>query len=202
MAQGYGGSRFRNGLLSHDVPVGAAFVRIHHRDQGPIFFGPKEGLPPQHRFDAPGGEYRILYCAEALEGAFIETVLRKPGRIVRRDFVEERAWSTLEVLRPLRLAKLYDEGLHWHGLEAGDIAMDDYAPCRRLALDLVQDPSLLDGLAYRSRFNNGQICFALFDRVAPWDLRSRPPELFEEHAARIDQMMALYGAVFDTSPLP
>jgi hypothetical protein len=40
------------------------------------------------------------------------------------------------------------------------------APPRRLALALYAAFSDADGIAYRARHNNGEICYALFDRVS------------------------------------
>lgn len=195
-------SRFPNGLLPLDVSAGAELVRVHQKIHSPVFFGPAAGVPPQNRFDAPGGEYRVLYGARELPGAFVETVLRKPGRVLRRAEVDDRAWSRLQVLRRLRVAKLYDEGLHWHGVDAGDLSIDNYAPSRQLALNLYLAFSDLDGIAYRSRYDNGQICFAFFDRVAVVELNPLHTQAFETVPTVVDQMMALYGAAFDTSSSP
>lgn len=175
-------------------------VRIHRKSQSAVSFGPAPGAPPQSRFDAPAGQYRVLYAAQRLEGAFVETALRRPGnRIVRRAFVDERMWTPLRLRRPLVLAKIMDEGLLYHGVDASISATDDYGPSRALALALHEDYSGIDGLAYRSRHNNGEICFALFDRVLPTDLAEMPGHLFEMHPDRADQLMRLHGAVFDTS---
>ena len=106
------------------------------------------------------------------------------------------------MLRPLKAAKLYDEGLHWHGVDAGDLSIDNYAPSRRLALDLYFAFSDLDGIAYRSRYDNGQICFAFFDRVAALELNPLHTQEFETVPTVVGQMMALYGAAFDTSSPP
>ncbi|WP_325052344.1 RES family NAD+ phosphorylase [Sinorhizobium meliloti] len=75
----------------------------------------------------------------------------------------------------------------------------DYAPSRALALALHEDYPDLDGLAYRSRHNNGEVCYALFDRVLSSDLVTLPGQRFEDDPARTDQLMRLHGAVFDTS---
>lgn len=175
-------------------------VRIHPEDRGPIFFGPSPGSAPKNRFDAPGGEYRALYAAERLEGAFVETILRKPGgRVLRRAFVQQRAWSVLRTQRPLSLAKVYDEGLQVYGIDAGTIGIDDYAESRALALALYHEFPVLYGLAYRSRYNNGEICYALFDRVAAADLSPVKADAFRDHPDRVDGLMSLYGAAFDTS---
>lgn len=193
-------SRFPAGLLAVELPVGEIVVRVHHRDRGSIFFGPTHGVPPQNRFDAPSGEYRVLYAAERLEGAFVESVLRRPaGRVLRRAFVEERMWTPLRFGRSVTLAKILDEGLQFHHIDASVSASDDYAGSRALALALYTDFPSLDGLAYRSRFNNGEVCFAIFDRVLPSDLAAMPGQRFDAHPRRVDELMTLHGAVFDTS---
>lgn len=192
--------RFPSGLRSTILDAGDVVVRVHRKSQGAVFFGPAPGIAPQNRFDAPGGQYRMLYAAQRLEGAFVETVLRRPGnRIIKRAFVDERMWTPLRLQRPLVLAKIMDEGLLYHGVDASISATDDYGPSRALARALHEDYSGLDGLAYRSRHNNGEICFALFDRVLAADLAEMPGQHFESHPDRADQLMRLHGAVFDTS---
>jgi len=190
------------GLLSVEIPKDAELVRIHWQTDGPVFFGTKSGKLPSNRFDAPGVEYRVLYAAAQLPGAFVETVLRHPYRVMRRGEADERAASRLQVQRPLTLAKVMDEGLQWHGVHAGEISIDDYGPSRQLALDFHNAFPNIDGLAYRSRYNNGQVCFALFDRVDSADLLPSARLDFDKAPAVVDDLMRLYGAVFDTSPLP
>jgi hypothetical protein len=131
-------------------------------------------------------------------------VLRKPAeRIVARAYVDERVWSGVTVRRALRLAKLRDEGLHWHGTDAAISASNDYTTSRRLALALHTAFPDLDGVAYRARHNNGEICYALFDRVSAADLVPSPPQHLAEHRAEVDQLMDLHGALFDTdAPVP
>ncbi|WP_084536987.1 RES family NAD+ phosphorylase [Azospirillum halopraeferens] len=195
---------FPRGLKSETIPAGAALVRIHRDDNGPIWFGPGPGAPPAYRFDAPGGEYRTLYAAAALEGAFVETVLRKPkGRILKREFVDRRVWTSLAPTRPLAVAKLYDEGLLWHGTDANVSSSDDYGESRRIALSLYATFTDLDGIAYRARHDNGEICYALFDRVSAAELDPGPSARFRDDPAMVDALMRRYGAVFDTgAPLP
>jgi RES domain len=193
--------RFPRGVLAETLPAGSVLIRVHHQARSPLWFGPKPGIPPQHRFDAPSGEYRTFYCAARLAGAFVESVLRKPaGRVVARAYVEERAWSELTVRRALRLAKLRDEGLHWHGTDAAISASNDYTAPRRLALALYTVFPEVDGIAYRARHNNGEVCYALFDRVAAGDLVPGKPQHFAAHRDVVDQLMALHGALFDTDP--
>lgn len=175
-------------------------MRVHRKEQGPIFFGPGTGKPPQNRFDASAGEYRLLYAARRLEGAFVETLLRRPaGRIVKRAFIEQRMWTPLRLERAVTLATIMDEGLSFHGVDASVSASEDYAPARQLALDLYQDFPSIDGLAYRPRHNNGEVCYAFFDRVRPTEFVEMPGQFFEDHRARVDELLRLHGAVLDTS---
>lgn len=182
------------------LDAGEIIVRIHRKGQGAVFFGPPAGRPAQNRFDAPAGEYGVLYAARRLEGAFVETLLRRSsGRIVRRDFIEQRQWTPLRLVRPVILAKIMDEGLLFHGVDASVSASDDYGPSRTLALNLFNDFPAVEGLAYRSRHNNGEICYALFDRVPPADLAELPGHLFEDNRTRVDELIRLHGAILDTS---
>ena len=193
-------ARFPAGLLPMQLDAGEIIVRIHRKRQGAVFFGPSADKGPQNRFDAPAGEYGILYAARRLEGAFVETLLRRrSGRIVRRDFIEERQWTPLRLLRPVTLAKIMDEGLLFHGVDASVSASDNYAPSRALALDLYTDFPSVEGLAYRSRHNNGEVCYALFDRVPSSDLIELPSHLFEDNRTRVDELIRLHGAILDTS---
>lgn len=77
---------FPRGIKTEILEAGSEIIRIHHQDQGAVWFGPKPGLPPAYRFDAPSQEYRTLYAAAALDGAFVETILhgKSASQIVRR----------------------------------------------------------------------------------------------------------------------
>lgn len=197
---GAGGIGFSNGLKAEVVAPGARIMRIHQLTDGPIWFSPAVGQPPRGRFDAPGGQYRTLYAAATLAGAFCETILHTPvGHIVRREFVERRAASTFVVQRSLKLAMLHSEGLLFHGVDA-QISSGPYAPCRALALAFHQTFSDLDGLAYRSRHNNAELCVALYDRVAAADLALDSTRPLADLSIEVDDLMRRHGAVFDTSP--
>lgn len=194
-------SRFVSGLRTIELTAGHAMVRVHALDRDPLFFGPAVGKPPMNRFDAPNQEYRVLYTAERLEGAFVETVLRRPtGRILRRAVVEERGWSVVRPSRPLKLAKVFGDGLQFHQIDAGEISADNYGPSRALALAFHTDFHDLDGLAYKSRYDNEEFCYAIFDRVAHDEFHREPVFPFAHHKDKVDGMMEKYGAVFDASP--
>lgn len=194
---------FPKGLKDDTLPAGTELIKIHQKSYGPIWFSPAPGKPPAYRFDAPAGQHRIMYTAREIDGAFVETVLRKPtGRILGRGFVEDRAWTTLKAKRPLVLAKLYDEGLLWHGTDANIGSVDKYDEPGAMAVALHAAFPTLDGIAWRARHDNGQLCYALFDRVKA-DLEIVSTKRFEDHWAEVERLMDKYGAHFDTSaPIP
>jgi hypothetical protein len=196
---------FRRGIKSEILETDFTIIRIHNKDNGAIWFGPKPGLPPAYRFDAPAAEYRTMYAAVAIEGAFVETILhgKAEEQIISRAYVEQRAWTEFTTVRPLKFMKLYDDGLFWHGTDAGISALPSYTRSRQIALAVFREGPDLDGIAYRSRHDNGEICVALFDRVTSADFDPARTRLFHEQPHICDSLMAKYGAVYDTSlPVP
>jgi hypothetical protein len=193
---------FRRGIKSEILETSSTIIRIHHKDNGAVWFGPKPGLPPAYRFDAPASEYRTMYAAVAIEGAFAETILhgKTEEQIISRAYVEQRAWTEFTTVRPLKLMKLYDDGLFWHATDAGITALPNYTRSRQIGLAIFREGPDLDGIAYRSRHDNGEICVALFDRVTSAAFGPGRTRLFHEQPHICDSLMAKYGAVYDTSP--
>lgn len=188
--------------LAIRLDPGTPLVRVHHMDNSPVWFGPAQGALPGSRFDAPGGEFGTLYVAETLKGAFVETVLRKANRIVARPFVEQRAFSVLRPKRELTLVQVHGDGLIQLGVTSDICAGDDYGPSQALALALYTKLPL-DGLAYRARHNNDEICYAVNDRVAVDDLEIVETSLFSDHRSLVDALLRRHGAAWDpASALP
>lgn len=181
------------------LPAGSRLIRIHRVCDGPIWFGPKRGSPPVYRFDAPEGEFRMLYAAATLTGAFVETVLRSNRRIVAPAFVNERQWSVFQITRPLVLAKLHGHGLLPFGVDAAITSDALYAVPQRVALTLFNAFPQLDGIAYRARHNNDEICYAIYDRVSGADLVVAESHLFEHNMDAATEIVRLHGAAWDTS---
>lgn len=175
---------------------GTPLVRVHHKDNGAVWFGPAPGAVPGGRFDAPNGEFGTLYVAEHLKGAFVETALRRANRIVARPFVEQKAWSVLRPMRELTLVQLHGDGLIHFGVTSDICAGDDYGPSQALALALYKKFPL-DGIVYRARHNNDEICYALNDRVLPAQLHVVETSLFADHGPVADAILRRHGAVWD-----
>ncbi len=140
----------------------------------------------RYRFDAPGGEFGVLYAAFDLATAFAETVLRTvPQEIPAGEepllTYEELARRRVVQLRPvtsgraLRLVKLYDEGLAAAKVETDD----DYATTRLWAKAFHDHPEKVDGVAYLSRFMGARRSVVLFDRCAGLLSRGRVTPLLK-----------------------
>lgn len=190
-------------MLHVSLPAGSDLVRIHRLGKGAVWFGPAPGQPPAYRFDAPAGQYRTMYAAEHIDVAFAETVLRLARRIVSRTDVEHRQWSVLRAGRDLKLLKLFDNGLIAHGVTADICTGNDYRTSQALALRFHATHPDLDGIAYRSRHDNGRLCYAVFDRLTPAELTSVNNHRFIDEKAMADGLLRHYGASWDPcTPLP
>jgi RES domain len=138
--------------------------RIHRTRQPPVFFGPAPGQPPTYRFDAPGGEYRILYLGQSLSAAFVETVLRNPRiPFIERSELEERSVAMLTNRHPLKLVDLRGGGLSQIGVD-NRLTTGPYEVAGRWALALWRHPDSPDGILYRSKHDPNHICAAIFGR--------------------------------------
>lgn len=146
------------------VPAGAALARIHRQAHHPVFFGPGAGVPPTCRFDSLAGGFGVLYVGAALPGALVETLLRNPKRRMAAYVdLESRASSALRCLRDLRLVQLHGAGLQQVGCDNA-ISTGPYDPCGAWADALWAHPEAPDGIAYESRHDPRQICYAIFER--------------------------------------
>jgi RES domain len=151
-----------------EVPVTQALWRVHRRAHDPVWFGPAPGTPPSGRFDAPAGEYGICYFSATLGVALLETLVRgQKVPMIARTALEARAASTIAPARPLRMLQLEGKGLSSFGLSAHEVTGDDVAECRDLAVRVHATLPEVDGIQYRSRWDSGELCWALFDRARP-----------------------------------
>ena len=116
-----------------------------------------------YRFDAPAGEFGVLYAAFDLATAFAETVLRSVPQEIPAG--EEPLLTYEELARrrvvqlaampgsmPLRLVKLYDEGLAAAKVDNRIATDDEYATTRLWSKAFHDHPEKADGIAYLSRF--------------------------------------------------
>ncbi len=131
-----------------------------HRD--PLHFG-REG---RNRFDAPQGEFGVLYAAESPEGAFVETCIRErpAGNLFVMSYFQERKLAEISFPAPLRLVDLAGPGLSL--LRADNrLTTGSYRAAQRWSRAFWSHADCPDGILYRSRFNPSLRCLALFDRA-------------------------------------
>jgi RES domain-containing protein len=152
------------------IPSGTRLFRIHRLDHDAVFFSPAvdpatgERQPPTYRFDSASGNFGVLYAARQFEGAFVETILRNPQlTFVSRNYVTLRCVTELAFGRDLRLVDMHGRGLSRIGT-TNAISTGPYAPCWAWSDYLYSHRGKPDGIAYASRHNPLQICYAIFER--------------------------------------
>lgn len=145
--------------------IGRACFRIHRTIHDPLWFGPDKTAPVRGRFNAPGYEYGVCYFGLSLDVAFAETLLRNPAnRLLSRGDLTVRSISTGHLTREIHLVQAYGPGLSKLRITAG-VIHGPHDMCRNLAFELWKHSEQVDGIAYHSRFDDNELCIALFDRA-------------------------------------
>lgn len=156
------------GFSSHSLPIKAVTLdwhRVYRCALDPKFFG-RAG---QYRFDAPAGEFGVLYVSGSLAGAFIEVFGDSIRTIAGRNTLDskslsQRCWGRVHIARPVRLVDLTGQGLAAIGAD-DRLCSGDYGVSQRWAKAIYEHPSQPDGIYYRARHDPSQYSVALFDRV-------------------------------------
>jgi hypothetical protein len=143
--------------------VAHPWARIHDARFGPIWYG----KAASNRFDAPAGEFGVLYLAKDAHGAFIETFGHDTGRVpfVTESELRARGLAWVAAKRPLNLVDLRGEGLARLGADAEMTSGGDYGLSRRWARAIHDHPRAPDGILYRARHDPARTCAALFERA-------------------------------------
>ncbi len=120
------------------------------------------------RLNAPDDGYGVLYVAKEASGAFAETFLRNPGpTLLPTDLLARKAYVTLKVLQPLKLAKMAGPGLAQIGATAQVVhGGKPYDSPQAWSKALYEHPEQFDGIAYNARHDDTALCYAIFDRAA------------------------------------
>jgi len=144
------------------VAIHRAWVRLHQQHLAAKFFG-KAG---RFRFDAPRGEFGVLYAGQDEACAFIEAFGDPLDiRILSYRVLAEYCLSSVRTARPLRLVDLTGPGLRQVGADARLTGGDDYAYSQVWAASLWRHPDQVDGLLYRARHDPSLQAAAVFDRA-------------------------------------
>lgn len=127
------------------------------------------------RYDCPHGSFGVMYLGRGQIGPFAETLLRDPTqREILWSAVQRRGQAEFRTMRPLNLVSLHGEGCGWFGVTSDQIMAphDPGAECygyevtQRLSARIHAEWPDADGIQYRSRYNNDELCVALFERAA------------------------------------
>jgi hypothetical protein len=182
------------------IPAGVLLFRVHQAVHGPIFFGPAIDpatcirQSPTYRFDSLTGTFGVLYLGQHFEGAFAETVLRNPQRrFVSQNYVTLRAVSELTAGRDLKVVDFHGPGLSAAGL-TNAISTGPYQPCWAWSDYLWSHRDQPDGIAYTSRHDPQQICYALFERRG-LSFRAAPATHFGTMLPAIRALLRRYGKI-------
>jgi RES domain len=174
--------------------VRGRWYRIHAGHDDPIHFG----RDARNRFDAPGGEYGVLYVGRDAHCAFIETFGHATGvRFVTESSLRLRRLSIVmssPSAAPLRLVDLRGEGLARMGADATLTSGGDHELSRRWSWALHQHPRTPDGILYRPRHDPTRTSAAFFDRAAPRLTAARAGSLLApRHARLLADVLDTYG---------
>lgn len=137
------------------------WFRIHRPTHSAIYFGTGSG----NRFDAPEGEFGVLYMAEDIFGAFIETIGQPTGtHRVAESTLRTHAVSRIHSSRPLHLIDLAASGgLVRIGADNG-LCDGSHEISQTWSRALHGHPARADGILYRARHDPERLACALFDR--------------------------------------
>lgn len=155
-------------LYSRDLPLtklsaGTELVRVWKRDQTPAYYDFGAGS----RFNAPSGEFGVMYVAQRPHGAFAETLLRNVGAtVLQQSDINARNFAAFPLKREFRAAMLCGNGLCQLGATAEVTSNSRYDTSQQWALALWSHPDRPDGIAYMSRHDDHEWCYAIFDRAS------------------------------------
>jgi hypothetical protein len=122
-----------------------------YRIQGDERLSSRRYPEPRYRFDAPGGEYAVLYANDTDVATFNESYAERRRRIPAAD--AERRLVRITPRVPLPLVDLTDDRtLSALDLDARISVGDDYGTCRRWALAFHEWWPEACGVAYAARW--------------------------------------------------
>lgn len=148
-------------LPSIVIPGPGPLFRIHRLGREALHFGWSD----ENRFNAPAGEFGVLYAALSERCAFIETLGQAArNKLITIDQVRARGLSRIRSRRPLNLVNLTGHNLVKLGADSR-LCSGSHDIARRWSKALHDHPARPDGLYYRARHDDDEYAVALFDRV-------------------------------------
>lgn len=145
------------------VALRDSWLRIHRLEYSPLYFG----RTCANRFDAPKGEFGVLYVGATSGAAFVETFGHATGdNFVQKSELLLRGISVIGSKIELKLVDLTGPGLARIGADER-LCSGSQALARRWSAALHRHSTNPDGLLYRARHDPSQICAAFYDRAEP-----------------------------------
>jgi hypothetical protein len=152
----------------HSIPLPISEIdrdwyRSHPALRSAIYFGRKRA----YRFDAPDGEYGVLYAGADPHVAFIESFqIAGIHPAITESKLKERSISRIRTHGPVRLVNLAESGaLTRIGADAR-IFTASYTVSQHWSRAIETHPERPDGILYRPRHDPARFAAALFDRIA------------------------------------
>ena len=142
------------------------WYRSHQTRYEPIFFG--KGM--SHRWDAPNGEYGVLYLGRDPYCAFMESIGRGvlKTRFIPKADLQRRGLAEIAFEDPLILIDMVASGgLTRLGAEGSLTGGAGYRNSQRWSKALRDHPKRPHGLYYYSRNDVSRIACALYDHCEP-----------------------------------
>jgi hypothetical protein len=140
------------------VPVSRALWRLRQVEH-PV---PERGV-----VDDPALGYGVLYLAETPGVAVLETLVRGARRcVVARTEWESRSVARVSLSEKLRVLQFEGKRLPEFGIGADRAHAGIYDECQELSAAVHASLPDVDGIQFRSRWDQSRLCWAVFDRAA------------------------------------
>lgn len=154
------------------IPTGTTFLRLSHRRHSSSLY---YGRASRYRWDAPDGQFGVLYVGTTFEVCVAETVARPApdapldaatGVKILSEAGDLRPYDVYRITahRPLMLAAMYGATFQRLGIDSAVLAARDYASSQAWARWLHDHPMNFHGIQYVSRLLGNAYNIALFDR--------------------------------------
>jgi RES domain-containing protein len=176
--------------------------RVHRLRRDAKFFGRSQ----LNRWDAPGGEFGVMYAGGTPFVAFAETLLPAAGTLVAitvsgsgatvpvsASMVADHGLALVTIMEPLRCVDLRGSGLARLGADAR-LTSGSHRVAQRWSLAFWLHPSIPDGIVYHSRRDPGETAVAIYDRASGKTRVDMLGGLREpKHKALLTRIYARYG---------
>ncbi|SPF54808.1 RES domain protein [Candidatus Sulfopaludibacter sp. SbA4] len=139
------------------------WYRSHSTRHGAIYFGRNRA----YRFDAPDGEYGVLYAGADRHVAFIESFqIAGIHPAVAESKLKEHSLSRIRIHGSVRLVNLAESGALTRIGGDARIFTASYSISQRWSRAIQTHPEQPDGILYRPRHDPARLAAAFFDAIA------------------------------------